>query len=84
MKEVNKKILEMITTYETVFNSPNGKKVFQDLKKSFGGPCFDPNPFVMAYKEGCREVLLRIEAMIRRSKNKALVEQLSKDEEERE
>ncbi len=84
MKPSNKRFLEMIQTYTTVFTSPNGKKVFRDLQKAFGGSCFDSNPLVMAKNEGAREVLLKIEGMIRKSKNRLLVEQLSKPEEEEE
>ena len=82
MKETGKRILEMISLYAQVFGSPNGKRVFADLKKSFAGSTFDQNPFSMAYKAGARDVILRIEAMIKRSKNKALLEQLSREEEE--
>lgn len=83
MKEsINQKALELIQTYTNVFTSPGGKRVFRDLQRAFGGSCFNENPFVMAKMEGSREVLLKIEGMIRKSKNKLLIEQLSKQEEE--
>ena len=82
MKESSKRFMEMINMYSEVFGSPNGKKVFADLQKSFAGPCFDPNPFVMAHNEGARSVVLKMEAMVKKSKNRLLIEQLSKEEEE--
>ena len=84
MKDSGKRALETIQAYTAVFNSPLGKRVLNDLRKSFGGSSFDPNPYVMAKNEGAREVLLKIEGMIRKSKNKLLIEQLSKPEEEEE
>jgi len=78
----NKKMLEMIQTYADVFGSPGGKQVLADIRKSFGGPCFDPNPFVTAYNEGARSVILKIEMLVNRSKNKEFVAQLKKEEEE--
>jgi hypothetical protein len=54
------------------------KSVLDDLRISFHctSSTFDPNPFAMARNEGQRDVVLRIEDMIRQSKNKRFIEAL--------
>lgn len=54
------------------------RSVIEDLKRSFHfyDSTFDPNPFVMARNEGQRDVVLRIEAIIRQSRNRRLIREL--------
>lgn len=57
-----KKIVDTITAYQSIFNTPDGERVLYDLIKSCHilTPTMDPNPHEMAYKEGERSVVLRI------------------------
>ena len=55
--------------YRDAFSTPQGKRVLADLKRFCGGdsPTFcaeDPNGRVSAYREGRREVYLRIVKML--------------------
>jgi hypothetical protein len=54
------------------------RPVIEDMKKSFHfyDSTFDPNPFATARNEGRRDVVLRIEAMIRASKDRRLIREL--------
>lgn len=85
MSEAKKKALSIVNAYAACFSGPNGKLVLKDLQDTFGGSCFDPNPQVMAFKEGCRETVLVIEDLAKGSKGKRtrpLLERLLKPEEE--
>lgn len=57
------KYFHRVQDYRTVFGSPEGKRVLEDLRKSYK-QTFDPNPSVSAYKQGKRDVVLDIERLI--------------------
>lgn len=78
---MSKKAIKIIDAYERTFNSPSGKMVLKDLQESFCGSCFDPNPAIMAWKEGAREVVLKIEGLSNPGANRIIIEQLSKTKE---
>lgn len=61
-KKVAEKQIGTLKAYKNVFNSPEGRVVLQDLMKvhHMKGSSFDPNPTVAAFKEGERNVILRI------------------------
>lgn len=58
----DKKIVDTIAAYQSVFSTPEGERVLYDLIKSCHilHSTMDPNPNEMAYKEGERSVVLRI------------------------
>ena len=61
-KKIEKKYIGIVKAYRNVFMSPEGEKVLQDLMKvhHVKSSSFDPNPQVAAFKEGERNVILRI------------------------
>lgn len=73
MSKAGAKQVSLISDYCRI-----SKAVLEDLKKSFHfySSTFDSNPFVMARNEGQRDVVLRIEAMIRSSKDRRLIQSL--------
>jgi hypothetical protein len=85
MTETGKKYAELINCYSEVFGSSNGRKVFKDLQRRFffyTTTINNPESNLVFANEGCRQVLLYVLEMIRKSKNRLLIEQLSKQEEE--
>jgi len=52
--------------YQLVFNSEDGQKVLEDLKKRFHihGTVFSTEPTDTAYREGQRTVVLFIQSML--------------------
>lgn len=54
--------LEMIEKYRTVFNTPVGREVLNDMALASGAitSSFDVNPQLMAFNEGARSFFLRI------------------------
>jgi hypothetical protein len=60
-------ILERARDYKQAFATEHGKRVLEDLRKSchFHDTTLDENPQVMAFNEGARSVLLRIDRIIR-------------------
>ena len=40
--------------------NPIGQRVIKDLEDAFDKSCFDENPYIMAHKEGQRDVILYI------------------------
>ncbi len=73
MSKASAKMVSLIGDYCRI-----PKPVLEDLKRSFHfyDSTFSENPFVLARNEGQRDVILRIEAMIRDSKNKRLIREL--------
>lgn len=57
-----KATLAKANDYENTFRSETGKRVLSDLINShyIGGAVFDKDPHLMAFKEGQRNVILRI------------------------
>lgn len=57
-----KKRVALFSMYSAVFNSEEGKKVLDDLMRTFGvvEGTFDPDPYQHAYNEGARSVVVRI------------------------
>lgn len=50
--------------FEAVFTSPRGKKVLETLQVAFDRASFDRDPYVTAYNEGRRAVLIFIRNQI--------------------
>ena len=57
-----KKQLGKLKAYQDLFNDPNGEKVIQDLMTRFGmkTSTFNTDPYVTAFNEGQRNVVLYI------------------------
>jgi len=54
-----------VSAYGAVFLSDQGQKVLDDLEASFGGSCYTKgDSHDTAFREGQREVLIRIRQMI--------------------
>jgi hypothetical protein len=87
MSEAKEKAMRIINAYAACFSGPNGKIVLKDLQDTFGGSSFDSNPQVMAFKEGCRYVVLVIQDLMKGKqgkRTKQIIDLLSKEEEEKE
>lgn len=56
------KYKDLVLSYRRVFGSEEGKVVLNDLIKSFHilGPTFSKDPYEMAFREGGRNVVLKI------------------------
>lgn len=52
--------------YRSVFNTPEGQRVFEDLKwfARMDATVFDSDPLRMAFKEGHRAMVLEIEKIM--------------------
>ena len=57
---------EVIRAYNRLFNTTDGKLVLEDLKQAHGinRPTFDVNTNLMSMREGERNVVLRIMALV--------------------
>lgn len=66
--ERNKYLDEMKDAYERVFNSPDGEKVLEDIKRSgcLKRSAFDRDALVMAFNEGKRDLAQNIVDMAHR------------------
>jgi len=58
----DKKLLEIEQEYSAAFESVSGKKVLEDMRKSFGDRLSyqKGDPYETAFREGQRDVYLRI------------------------
>ncbi len=84
--EAKKQASEMksrVTDYLRTFGSEHGKRVLKDMRKSYCGYTFDPNPFTAARNEGKREVVLDIESLLLMGKKPALIEELFQSPEDK-
>ena len=84
MEDTNKlqKYLQQARDYHSIFTSETGKAVLNDLKKScfFNRTSHVPgDPYSSAFREGMREVILRIEIVIEYAKNPDLIEEKYKE-----
>jgi hypothetical protein len=63
---IKERIFRKHRSYRDAFSTDAGKVVLKDLKDFCGAdkPCFSKEPLEMAYREGRREVYLRIMAHI--------------------
>lgn len=57
---------EVIRAYNRLFNTTDGKSVLEDLKQAhwINRPTFDVNTNLMSMREGERNVVLRIMALV--------------------
>ena len=63
--KIQRRLVPIVSAYGAVFNTDQGKIVMDDLEVSFGGSCYAKgDSHDTAYREGQREVLLRIKQMI--------------------
>lgn len=59
--EAEKLIRKNISAYNSFVNSPSGKMVMEDLKKSYYyRPIFDPNPYIMAGNAAQRDLVQKM------------------------
>lgn len=65
MLKIQRRLVPTVSAYAAVFDSDQGKKVLEDLELSFGGSCYTKgDSHDTAFREGQREVLIRIRQMI--------------------
>ena len=59
---VNEAREQLYSDYRATFGTEHGRRVLEDLKSScfWKRSTFDPNPAVMAFREGMRNVLLKV------------------------
>lgn len=62
---IQRRLVPIVSAYGAVFNTDQGKLVMEDLEASFGGSTYTKgDSHDTAFREGQREVLLRIKQMI--------------------
>ena len=65
MVKIQRRLGPVVSAYGSVFLSDQGQRVLDDLEASFGGSCYTKgDSHDTAFREGQREVLLRIRQMI--------------------
>ena len=65
MVKIQRRLVPTVSAYGAVFLSDQGQRVLDDLEDSFGGSCYTKgDSHDTAFREGQREVLLRIRQMI--------------------
>lgn len=59
---MQKKQREKVGRYKEAFSTESGKIVLNDLMKTFSvlDSTFDPDPYIHAYNEGARSVVMRV------------------------
>ena len=62
MPEPNETIKQLVRDYQMVFQSEQGKRVLDDLKKRlyFNNNTFDKDPYVHAFQSGNQAVIVTI------------------------
>ena len=64
-KKLRRDLVPIVSDYANTFGTDSGKRVLDDLEKSFGGSCYTKgDPHDTAYREGQRDVLMRIKELI--------------------
>ena len=61
-KQQNNKDVDLLKAYQQTFNSPQGRMVLQDMMINHFvlTSAFDPDPYILAEREGERNTVLRI------------------------
>jgi hypothetical protein len=55
----------VVQAYADTFATKSGQMVLEDLERSFGGSCYTKgDPHDTAFREGSREVLMRIKQLV--------------------
>ena len=80
-KDAKDVVKGIIADYAKTFSTEPGKRALADLRQAYNGSCFDKEPYLMAHKNGARDVILKIEYMIKMSKNSKLIEELFQEPE---
>lgn len=63
--KLQRRLVPIVAAYNAVFSGPDGEIVIGDLEASFGGSCYTKgDPYDTAFREGQREVVLRIKQML--------------------
>ncbi len=63
--KLRRSLVPIVSAYGTAFYGPEGQTVLDDLEASFGGSTYTKgDPYDTAFREGQREVLLRIKYML--------------------
>lgn len=60
--------VEIVRLYKTVFDSPEGRLVLEDLRQRgfYDAPTYDPVPHGMGVNEGMRDIILHIQNQVYR------------------
>lgn len=74
MFNIRKKKMDQVASYQSVFNSEDGKKVLYDMMKvhHIFGSTFSKDPYESALKEGERNAVLRILSILQIDPQKLL------------
>ena len=63
--KLRRSLVAIVSAYANTFGSDSGLRVLDDLELSFGGSCYTKgDSHDTAYREGQRDVLVRIKQMI--------------------
>jgi hypothetical protein len=63
--KIRRDLVPLVSDYADTFGTDSGLRVLADLEKSFGGSCYSKgDPYDTAYKEGQRDILVRIKELI--------------------
>lgn len=63
--KLRRSLVPIVAAYGAAFSGHEGKAVLEDMEASFGGSCYTKgDPYDTAFREGQREVLLRIRYML--------------------
>lgn len=75
--------LKLISIYQSVFESPPGQKVLQDIISDCGvlSSSLDKDPITMAFNEGRRSVALRLMKILKTDtgKLKKIIDEIEKE-----
>ena len=73
---MTKESFAIAEAYKRVFETTDGQVVLDDLRKAYTKhTSFDPNPHTMAFLEGHRNVILRMEYLISAANNPEAIEE---------
>ena len=63
--KIRRDLVPIVSDYANTFGTDAGLRVLDDLERSFGGSCYSKgDPHDTAYKEGQRDILVRIKELI--------------------
>jgi len=63
--KIRRDLVPIVADYANTFGTDSGLRVLDDLERSFGGSCYSKgDPHDTAYKEGQRDILVRIKELI--------------------
>ena len=81
-KRQENELKKRLGDYLATFTSATGKRVLKDMRRSYCGHVFDPDPAVFACNVGKMEVVKDIEALLIAAKNPKAIEDLFRSPED--